>query len=487
METFEGLQQRLGPTLELNRPGRDDPHVLIALPSFSVGESMLSHYADRIPSLEHRYLLAALMLGRIPGCEMIYLSCADPGDDMIDYYASLGASGQGDGIRSRFRPVVVPDRSARSVAAKLLDRDDVVDQLKEMIGDRPAFIEPWNVTAAEEEVAVRLGVPINGTPPDLWPLGFKSAGRKLFRRTGVPTPYGHEDVRTVDDVVAAVVDIAVARPDAPGAVIKHDDSGAGDGNVVLRFDTRSPELVAVTKATVAALPDWYLHDLARGGVVEELVAGTAFATPSVQVDIEPDGNVRVLSTHEQDMQGEDAQVYSGCRFPADPVYVAELAAHGRAVGAELARLGALGRFSLDFAAARRADGRWDVYALEVNLRKGGTTHPYTALRHLVPGRYDEAAGRWVANDGSTRSYAATDNMQHDSWRELDSGEVLRAVRDAGLEFDADRGTGVVLHMLSCLAIDGRFGLVAIGRSAGEATELSSATCAAVDGLVGRVG
>jgi hypothetical protein len=49
--------------------------------------------------------------------------------------------------------------------------------------------------------------------------------------------------------------------------------------------------------------------------------------------------------------------------------------------------------SVDFAAAGDADGRWQVFALEVNLRKGGTTHPYTVLRNLVPGRYDSEHGR----------------------------------------------------------------------------------------------
>lgn len=44
--------------------------------------------------------------------------------------------------------------------------------------------------------------------------------------------------------------------------------------------------------------------------------------------------------------------------------------------------------SIDFAAAQDATGRWSDYALEINLRKGGTTHPYAALRNLVSGRYD---------------------------------------------------------------------------------------------------
>ena len=92
----------------------------------------------------------------------------------------------------------------------------------------------------------------------------------------------------------------------------------------------------------------------------------------------------------------------GCRFPADPAYAPELARHGEAVGVDLARRGCTGRASVDFVAARRAAQPWDVRAIEVNLRKGGTTHPYTALRNLVPGRYDTEAGVWRADAGGNR-------------------------------------------------------------------------------------
>ena len=57
---FDQLQTRLAHALELNRPDGADEHVLVALPSFSIGESLLSHYVDRIPALEHRYLLGLL-------------------------------------------------------------------------------------------------------------------------------------------------------------------------------------------------------------------------------------------------------------------------------------------------------------------------------------------------------------------------------------------------------------------------------------------
>ena len=45
MRTFEELQSDLGPVWSLNRPGSSVEHVVVVLPSFSVGETLLSHYA----------------------------------------------------------------------------------------------------------------------------------------------------------------------------------------------------------------------------------------------------------------------------------------------------------------------------------------------------------------------------------------------------------------------------------------------------------
>jgi hypothetical protein len=168
-------------------------------------------------------------------------------------------------------------------------------------------------------------------------------------------------------------------------------------------------------------------------------------------------------------------VYQGCRFPADIAYAPELAVHASAVGALLVERGALGRIAIDFACAERSDGSWRVAALEINLRKGGTTHPYTALRNLVAGRYDGTTATWVSDaDGSPRSYVASDNLVEPLLTGCPPGDVIDAVRRAQLSFDPDTGTGVVLHMLSCLAIDGRFGLTAIGRDSDHAAALYSA-------------
>ena len=141
----------------------------------------------------------------------------------------------------------------------------------------------------------------------------------------------------------------------------------------------------------------------------------------------------------------------------------------------LAAAGALGRASIDFAAAQDAAGRWTVRALEINLRKGGTTHPYSVLRHVAPGRYDVAAGCWRAEDGTARCYSATDNLVDPAWTGLPPGRAIGAVASSHLGFDRSRGTGVVLHMLSGLGIDGRVGLTAIGRDPDEAEQMREAT------------
>lgn len=482
MIAFKDLQRRLGATLELNRPGARDPHVLIAMPSFSLGETTLSHYAARIPALEHRYLNALYLLNRIENCEFVFLSTLTPAPEILDYCISLLPPERRNDVRSRFRSVAVPDERPRPLAEKLLGRPDILDAIRTSLAGRPAFIEPWNVTEHEVEVARRLEAPINGTSPELWPIGFKSAGRRIFREAGVPLPMGRENVRTVEDVVAAIAAIRGKHRDSPGVVIKHDNSGSGDGNVVIRFSGETPDQI---RNRVATLPDWYLRDLQSGGIVEELIAGQKFASPSAQLDILPDGRVVILATHEQVLGGPDGQVYMGCRFPADPAYAADLARHAAAIGAKLAAQGAMGRFSVDFAAAEDASGQWHVYALEINLRKGGTTHPYAALRNLVPGRYDASGGQWLAADGTPRSYCATDNFVDPNWQGVRPAAVIKRIADAGLQFDYKTGTGVVLHMLSCLAIDGRFGLTAIGRTPAHAMHLHDATKVAMSGANAR--
>src|SRR5688572_23252467 len=88
-DAFTRLQSKLGPALDANRASSTTPHVMIALPSYSVSESLMSHYSDRISVLEHRYLNAVVIAGRIESCEMVYISTRAPLPEVVQYYLEL--------------------------------------------------------------------------------------------------------------------------------------------------------------------------------------------------------------------------------------------------------------------------------------------------------------------------------------------------------------------------------------------------------------
>lgn len=161
----------------------------VALPSHSMPQRLLTHHASHLAALEHRALLDGLQVTRIPGARVVVVTSAAPSPVVLDYYARLARPDAPDEAWRRLSCLVVPDDGARGVAAKLLDRPDLLDRLRHDIGGAPALIEPWNVTSDEVAVALALDVPVNGGPHELWPLGFKSAARRLFREAGSRYPW----------------------------------------------------------------------------------------------------------------------------------------------------------------------------------------------------------------------------------------------------------------------------------------------------------
>jgi hypothetical protein len=186
--------------------------------------------------------------------------------------------------------------------------------------------------------------------------------------------------------------------------------------------------------------------------------------------------VEVLSTHEQILGGPSGQTYLGCRFPAETAYRSTLMRHGQAVGEALASEGALERYAVDFIARRFGD-RWDLQAIEVNLRQGGTTHPYMALRAITTGRLDPSSGEFLAPTGQPLHYMATDNLSDPGLRGLLPADLIDIVADADLHYDPARLRGSVFHLLGCLSQYGKLGMTCVGRDAAEAEAVYNATSA----------
>lgn len=218
--------------------------------------------------------------------------------------------------------------------------------------------------------------------------------------------------------------------------------------------------------------DAYLAALDRlGGIVEERITGAELRSPSVQLRVTPLGEVELLSTHDQLLGGPSGQSYLGCRFPADFGYARAISAEATKIARRLADEGALGRFAVDFVVTRDdANGAWSPYAIELNLRKGGTTHPFLTLQFLTGGSYDPATALFTAPSGREKHMVATDHLESPSFRGLTHDDLFDIMVRHGLHFDHARQTGVVFHMMSALSELGRVGLTAVGNSPHEADE-----------------
>jgi len=220
-----------------------------------------------------------------------------------------------------------------------------------------------------------------------------------------------------------------------------------------------------------------LHE--REAVVEERIMGEEFRSPSVQLRITPLGGVELLSTHDQLLGGPSGQSYLGCTFPAHTGYAALITRESAKIGRRLAKEGVIGRFALDFVVVR-SNGKWEPYAIEINLRKGGTTHPFLTLQFLTDGTYDPETAIFTAPTGQQKFFVASDHVESPLYRTLTPDDLFDIVVRHNLHFDQTRQTGVVFHMMSALGELGRTGLTAVGNSHHDAKATYDRAVAVLD-------
>ena len=347
-------------------------------------------------------LLSLLLTLRDPGLMLVYVTSSPVAPAIVEYYLSLLPPAVRADARTRLTLLSADDPSARPLSEKLLARPSLLARIRWAVpAGALGYVMPYMTTELERDLALALDMPLYGADPCHQELGTKSGSRKLFALAGVPHPLGVAHVTGARAAIEAIVRLRAARPGLVEVMVKLDDGVSGEGNAVV--DLRglpSPggdgerqrvaeRLQGMALDARGVSVDAYLTSLAaRGGVVEERLIGPDVRSPSVQLDVTPDGDVEIVSTHDQILDG---QRYLGCRFPAAPPYAEPIARLAREVGRQLAGAGVIGRSAVDFVVLRDAGGRWRPYAVEVNLRSGGTTHPLTALALLTGGAYDARA------------------------------------------------------------------------------------------------
>jgi len=487
LRAFAELQRGLAPMFSRVFSDPKAPRTVVVIPSMSLDHEELaklqgaSHYEERF--------LCLLMMLQLPATRVVYITSEPVAPSIVNYYLGLVRDVEPQEARGRLTMLSCDDPSPAPLSEKILARRRLVARIRGLIDDPgSSHLTCFTATALERTLAVRVGIPLYGCDPGLWHLGTKSGSRDVFHRAGVLAPPGYEHLRGEEDVIRALVDLKREHPPVRRAVIKLEEGFSGEGNAIFSYDgapagrgLRSWVRAVLSKQIrfVAPGEQWltYRDELARmGGIVEAFVDGGEVRSPSVQCRIDPSGATQIISTHDQVLGGASGQVYLGCTFPAEPSCCPGLHTAARRVTHVLASDGVVGRFGIDFVSTR-VHNEWRHYAIEINIRKGGTTHPFLTLQLLTDGTYDSDTGLFRTKAGRSCFYVASDNLCDPTYTTLTPRHLISAASRRGLAFDPHTERGVIFHLMGALQEYGKIGAVCIGRTREEAQDLFAETIA----------
>ncbi|MGI5269109.1 peptide ligase PGM1-related protein [Nonomuraea sp. CA-218870] len=449
--------------LSIFEPGEG---TLVVVPSLSLPQDELRSITGA-RCYEER-LLFLLMTLREPGVKVIYLSSAPIDPAIVDYYVGFLPDPEEAAKRLTLISLDTPD--AQPLTRTLLSRPDVVEQVKAAI-DGDAWLVPFVLSELEEELASLLSVPLYGPATSFAYYGSKSGSREIGVEAGVPMARGFRDLYTIADIQDAIESLPGER-----LIVKVNDAYSGLGNAIVPRGDLPGTSFAAEGETWATFAEKVRE---RGAVVEEFIEHRPLYHPSALARITPGGHYDVLATHDQVLGGANNHVYQGCTFPAAPEYRAEVGDCAARIARALAAKGVIGLFGMDFF-AMKTDAGYAALLCEINLRIGGTTHPYGAALLTTGGVYDPGTGLLMA-DGRPKYYTATDNCSAECLRGRTPEHVLREADRLGLGFDHDTRTGNVFHLLGAIPEHGKFGFTSIADSREQADELHLRTRRALCG------
>jgi len=492
LAAFEKLKERLPELYEKVAPDERQPHLVVVVPSLSMDPREL----EKISGVHHyeERLLFMLMLLRRPRTRLVFLTSQPIHPTVIDYYLHLLSGIPTSHARKRLTLLDCADASSEPLSAKLLRRPRLLARIKRAIRDpQRAHMVCFNSTHWERTLSVQLGIPLYANDPALNDLGTKSGCREIFREAGITFPDGFERLRDQHDISEGLARIQTAHPDIRRAVVKLNDGFSGEGNALFYYDgVDGSSETERTKQILARLPDlrfeatkenWESYHQKyqdMGGVVEMFVEGEEKVSPSSQCRVSAKGEAQPISTHDQVLGGPSGQVFLGCTFPADPAYRLEVQDAGMRVANVLASRGVMGRFATDFVSIPDGNGGYTHQAIEVNLRKGGTTHPFLTLRFLTDGHYNPSTGDFHGQTGTPKFYFASDTLQADAYCGLLPDDLIDIAVYHGIHFHASTERGVVFHLVGALSEYGKLGMVCIGDNLQQAQFLYRKTVSILD-------
>ncbi|KAI4887587.1 hypothetical protein NFI96_014838, partial [Prochilodus magdalenae] len=366
----------------------------------------LGYSEEQRCSLSRFYILQNTQMGRLcdvrdDNVEVIYVCPVRLGEDLLHYYTQLlglqGAVVTGDpkaypaSCVKRFT-ILTPEAiqhfpSHKMCVSTLLKYSPhTLRRIKNLIQGKQAYLISGVPHVDDLAVADELGVPILGPEPAVAQLyGTKSGVRRILTSAGVSVPPGHSDIYTLQQLHECLAQLMIDHLEVQRWLFKIDGEVGSRGTafcdvshlsyrpwalkeyhrhgpqlwrmewvqepVLIKFFEAVPALLAsyAKPFNTSCYPTWSCfleHFLKEGGVIEAYPPSDNVTCLTVDLLVEPGGEVRMLSCGDQ-LHGPGGLQVAGYTVPQTSVCPDTLSSICMHVGHACQQRRILGHLSLD--------------------------------------------------------------------------------------------------------------------------------------------
>ncbi|KFW80303.1 IQ domain-containing protein H, partial [Manacus vitellinus] len=515
---------------------RTSRRTIIHIPSLGYSQRIREH----IPDLA---VQQNMQMGRLcdildANVDVIYICPLPLSEELLQYYNKLlglqaavrsgNPEDMGD-LQDRFR-ILTPEainsfpQHHMCLATQLKYSPKTMQRIQVLLQSRDAYVVGGVPHADDLAVADMLDVPVLGPGPEVAQLyGTKSGSKRIFASACVPTPPGESDIHSREQLIRALSQLVVANVEVQRWVLKMNEERGGNGTAYCdvishlecyhwlqkewqshgpegwsRSQARELALVKISQELPGLLaqhvqpvnekrfPTWekFLQTfLTQGGVIEAFPPSSTVTSLTVDLLIEPTGEIRIVSSGDQ-LHAEGPFRSSGSSIPQRSVDPAVLSSLCWRIGDTCRSKGVLGYFSVDFVAFTHPQTmEQQVWATDLDLCYSDQLALTQFLLYVTDGNVDcgsspleaplgsqAVKSQWIQRmlccslqpaPVSPRCAVASTQLRHSNLSETSYNVLLQRCKARGVGFDLQEKQGTVFILYEDQKRD-RLGMITIG-------------------------